>query len=222
MSRLRIGGVPLRRGNQIVGYDEFRSRHRIERQFCLAPVGSEANITAGSSEQAATETLAAIDRPRQLDLGLETAETVVILAANQRSIDPWGADLEHISAGYRVGDIEKSRHVMADLRTIIERHWSIVEPLGHYLESWPPTARDDHPDKTIAHCFERRLNRLRDAMGVNQLPGTSPNFPMVWVCSADRAVCAKTCLSQIGWRKQKVGRRPTRPSVPDDGPQNVY
>lgn len=125
-------------------------------------------MTTLSSKQAAAEALAPIDWLREFDLSLEAAEAIVILGPNQRSIDARGADLEHIGASNRIGDIEKSRYGMADLCAGIDRHRLVIEPLGHYLKCWTPTAGDDHPDKAVAHGFERRLDRLRDAMGVNQ------------------------------------------------------
>ena len=95
---------------------------------------ARATVPSGSSEQAATEVLTAIDRPRKFDLGLETAESVVIFDPNQRSVDSGGANLKHIGTGDWVGDIEKSGYGMTNFCTSIHCHRLVIEPLGHHLE----------------------------------------------------------------------------------------
>jgi hypothetical protein len=168
MRHVRIHGVASRRGDQIVGDHEFGARHGIEGQFCLARLGGEADMAVAGSKQAATEAFTPVDRSREFDLSLKPLEAFIVLYSSQWPIDTGGADLEHISAGDRIGDVEESRYRMADFCASIDRHRLVIEPFGHYLERWPPTAGNDHPDKAETHGFERRPDHLRDAVGVNQ------------------------------------------------------
>ena len=147
-------GVAGRPRNQIVCEDKLRPVDGIERQFRLARFGDKTNVATRRSEQTAAETLAPVDRPRELDPGFETPETIIVFGPDQRTVDAGGADLEHIGAGNRVCDIKQGGHGMADLCAVIDRHRLVIEPLGHHLKRRPPTAGDDYSDEAITHGFE--------------------------------------------------------------------
>jgi len=168
MRYVRIHGVASRRGDQIIGDYEFGAHHGVEGQFCLARLGGEAHMAIAGSKQAPAEAFTPVHRSREFDLSLKTPEAIIVLYSNQWPINTGGANLQHITAGDRIGDVEESRYRMADFCTSIDCHRLVIEPFGHYLERWPPTAGNDHPDKAVTHGFERRPDYLRDAVGVNQ------------------------------------------------------
>ena len=136
--------------------------------------------SVGGAEQAPAKPLAPADRLRQLDPGLEAAEPVVILRPNQRAVDAGRADFERVGAGDRVGDIEQGRDGAADQRAIIDGHRHLVAPLGHDLQCRATPAGDDDPHQPIAHRRERRLDHLRDAVGVDQEPDLCPRTRCVY------------------------------------------
>ena len=179
-----------------------------ERQAHLARLGGETDVARRGSEQPAAEALASVDRPGELDPRFEPAEPIVIFGANQRTIDARRADLEHVGAGDRVGDIEKGRDRAADLGAVLDRHRLVVAPLGHDLKRRPAAAGDDHPHEAIAHRLERRLDRLRDTVRVDQETG-SPCISIPGRSGLTETGSATGPLT-TSEPKQKVGRRPTR------------
>src|SRR6516164_3399050 len=94
-----VRSATRRRSDQIVGEDELCPYDRGKWQFHLDRSAGETNAVPRSSEQAAAETLASVDRPSELDLSLETAETIIVLGPNQWPVDARGADLKHVGAG---------------------------------------------------------------------------------------------------------------------------
>ena len=134
----------------------------------------------------------------QLDLGLEPGEAVVILRPHQRPVDAGRADLEHVGAGDRIGDIEQRRDGVADRGAVLDRHRRVVEPLGHDLQRRAASAGEDDPHDAIAHRRERRLDHPRDAVGIDQKPTSAP----------------QPCRRKY----KKVGRRPTLRHSPRRGP----
>jgi hypothetical protein len=174
-------GVAWRPSDQIICKDKLCPADGVERQFRLARFGGKTNVATRRSEQTAAKTLASVDRPREFDLGFETGETIIVFGPNQGTVDARGADLEHIGAGNRVCDIKQGGHRAADLCAVIDRHRLVIEPHGHHLKRRPPTAGDDDPDEAITHGFERRSDRLRDAVRVDQ-ESTSPLFVIRWIC----------------------------------------
>src|SRR5258708_15284743 len=174
-------GVAWRPSDQIICKDKLCPADGVERQFRLARFGGKTNVTTRRSEQTAAETLASVDGPRELDLGFETAETIIVFGPNQGTVDARGADLEHIGAGNRVCDIKQGGHGMADLSAVIDRHRLVVEPLGHHLKRRPPTAGDDDPDEPITQGFKRRTDRLCAAVRCYQ-ESTPPLFTIRWIC----------------------------------------
>ncbi len=137
----------------------------------------------------------------QLDLGLETAEAVVILGPHQRPVDAGRADFERVGAGDRVGDIEQRRNRVADRGAILDRHRRVVDPLGHDLQGRAAPAGDDDPHDAITHRRQRRLDHLRDAVGIDQKPD----------------LCSRPCLAPI----RKSGPRPTLRHSPQRGPMRL-
>jgi hypothetical protein len=92
-------GVAGRPRNQIVCEDKLRPVDGIERQFRLARFGDKTNVAARRSEQTAAETLAPVDRPRELDPGFETIETILVFGPKQGTADARDSDPQHIDAG---------------------------------------------------------------------------------------------------------------------------
>src|SRR5437764_10321438 len=79
--------IALCRADQFIAQHELRPGDRIERQQHLAGLGQEPRAQWCAAEQPAAETLAAIERPRQLYLCVEPGEALVILGTDQRTVD---------------------------------------------------------------------------------------------------------------------------------------
>src|SRR5262249_31017166 len=114
-----------------------------------------------------------VERHDEFYPNLETAEAIKVLCTNQRTVDTRGTNLQRVSPGNRVGDVEKDGDRVANLRAVIMCNRRIVQPLGHDLQRGPAPTGHEHSHETIAGRFERRLDHLRDAVRVNQEPRTS-------------------------------------------------
>jgi len=77
----------LRACDQVVGQYELGSRHGVERQAYFTRISEETDCSLDGPEQTAAEPFASFDRRRKLDLGLQADKSIIVFAANQRTID---------------------------------------------------------------------------------------------------------------------------------------
>ncbi len=92
----------------------------------LAGIGLDANFAILETFEHAFESLAAIDRLIELDLGFVTGPVLEIARANERPVDAGRRNLEAIVPGDRIGDIEHRRMPFE----ITSQSSTVIEPSG--------------------------------------------------------------------------------------------
>lgn len=165
--------------HQLVGHHELRRSDELRldpdhaRPIEVRQIDNEADLAIAVALERSAQTLAAIDRLGELDLGLLSSPALNIDGPDERAIDTGRGNLKPVVALNEVIGFEHRRQLARDNRALVDVEIAVLA-LGHDLDGVTVTAGDRDTHEPEAQLAEHRLGKIGNAAGKASLAAESP------------------------------------------------